>query len=136
MLTCKTRHVVGRQTKINVPHDLGFHLLICNNPSQTTPLFEANSKMLRFRNSLSTAIIYRCTCKMIAVNFQTYHLQWGLQINHELLIKNNGFKRERNGRLILLLGDFFFSLTGRGKIRELVFAEIGVFTLQIGACRI
>lgn len=73
---------------------------------------------------------------MIVVNFQTYHLQWGLQINHELLIKNNGFKRERNGRLILLLGDFFFSLTGRGKIRELVFAEIGVFTLQIGACRI
>lgn len=55
------------------------------------------------------------------------------------LITNYSLKtmvsRERNGRLILLLGDFF-SLTGRGKIRELVFAEIGVFTLQIGACRI
>lgn len=41
--------------------------------------------------------------------------------------------RERNGRLILLVGDFFLLLlTGRGEIKELVFAEIGVFTLQIG----
>lgn len=72
---------------------------------------------------------------MIAVNFQTYHLQWGLQINHELLIKNNGFKREK-WETDFIARLFFFSLTGRGKIRELVFAEIGVFTLQIGACRI